>query len=62
MEQEVRMSKKKRSHNREAEEKLKKREEALRQIAAMECNCDGWCGPCGCGERMKEIAEEALEP
>ena len=33
---------------------------ALRDIALRECHCDGFGGPCGCGERMRDVAEEAL--
>jgi hypothetical protein len=40
--------------------RVKVLEEALRDIAQAKCHCDGYCGPCGCGERMRDVAEDAL--
>jgi hypothetical protein len=34
--------------------------EALKDIANYKCHCDGNGAPCGCGERLIDIAEQAL--
>ena len=36
---------------------------ALRDIVAIgeRCNCDGYLGPCGCGDRAEDAAREALK-
>lgn len=31
----------------------------LHEIASARCHCNGWGGPCGCGVRLAEKAEEA---
>lgn len=41
-------------------DKLKLAEDALRTIASIKCRCDAYVGPCGCGDRAVEIAEEVI--
>ena len=44
----------------ELEGKLRVAVEALTGIASRPCYCTGWGGPCGCSDRMRDDAEEAL--
>lgn len=33
---------------------------ALESISTLRCHCNGYGGPCGCGHRAREMADDAL--